>query len=258
VRRIDVPEIEDQPWCPSAVRDGGTDWLGFMANATKGFSAIAPLLREAMERTRTNQILDLCSGGGGPWPTLGPELARDREVEIRLTDFYPNLDALRHARERSKGLLAFHDAPIDATDVPQELGGVRTMFNCFHHFSPEQGRAVLRDAIEKRRAIAIFEGCDHRALGLLLVAMQLPALFVLTPFVSPFRASRFALTYLVPLIPLLVLVDGTASMLRLYMADELRELVRSVEGNETFEWKIGTTAVAGAPVGITHLVGVPR
>jgi hypothetical protein len=66
------------------------------------------------------------------------------------------------------------------------------------------------------------------------------------------------LTYVVPLIPLLVLFDGTVSMLRLYSRDELRELVATVPGHDTFTWNIGTTRLPGLPVGLTHLVGVPR
>ena len=117
---------------------------------------------------------------------------------------------------------------------------------------------MLADAVEKRRAIAIFEGCDHRALGVLGVAAQLPLIMALTPFVRPFKLSRVLLTYALPLIPALVLFDGTASMLRLYMRDELRALVASVDGHASFLWDVGTTRIARSPVGITHLVGTPR
>lgn len=259
MRRLDVPEIEDQPWCPRAVRDGGTDWLAFMANATGAFHGVAPLLAEALRHTGTRRVIDLCSGGGGPWPTLAPVLAEHAEVDtIELTDRFPNVDALRQARDRSGGLLSFRERSVDATDVPEGIAAVRTMFNCFHHFPPDAARAVLNDAVRKRRAIAIFEGVDHRALGLLGVAAQLPMVLLATPFVRPPRLSRYLLTYLVPLIPALILFDGTMSMLRLYLADELRELVASVDDHESFEWRIGSTPIPRAPVGITHLVGLPR
>ena len=61
-----------------------------------------------------------------------------------------------------------------------------------------------------------------------------------------------------PLIPLLVLFDGTVSLLRLYLADELRELVTTVPGHDTFDWDIGTTLVSAVPIGVLHLVGVPK
>jgi hypothetical protein len=258
VRRRHLVEIEDLAWCPRVVRDGGTDWLGFMANATKAFSPIAPKIRAAMDAMGTTSIVDLCSGGGGPWLTLQPELARSGPVAVTLTDRYPNVEALERLRARSGGRLGFHPSMVDATRVPPALDGVRTMFNAFHHFPRELATAILADAVRQRRAIAIVEGVDSRAAGLLAMPLQLPAILLLTPWVRPFRWSRLVFTYALPLIPLLVLFDGTVSMLRLYLEDELRELVASIPGHEGFAWDIGSTPIPGAPVGLTHLVGVPR
>jgi hypothetical protein len=258
MRRIQLVEIEDLPWCPEPVRDGGTDWLGFLANATKVFNVVAPKIRAAMEATGTTSVVDLCSGGGGPWLTLERELAKSGPIGVELTDLYPNASALEGLRERSEGRCGFCRSSVDATDVPAELDGVRTMFNCFHHFPPELGRAILEDAVRKRRGIAVFEGVDQRLLPILGMPMQVVSLFLLTPFVRPFKWSRLFLTYVVPMIPLMVLFDGTVSMLRIYSPEELRELVEAVPGHETFEWDIGTTKLAGLPVGITHLVGIPR
>lgn len=258
MRRMQVVELEDFPWFPRAIRDGGTDWLGFMANLTRAFSATAPLLRRAMEATSTTNVLDLCSGGGGPWLTLEPELRKSGEVTVELSDLFPNAEGLGGLRARSGGRVGFRPESVDATDVPPSLDGVRTMFNCFHHFPEPLARAILADAVRKRRGIAIFEGFDSRLLPILGMPLQFVAVLLLTPFVRPFRWSRLALTYLVPLIPLLVWFDGTMSMLRLYLVDELRELVASVPGSETYTWEIGTTPVPGLPTSITHLVGIPK
>lgn len=257
MRRRQLIEIEDQPWCPRPVRDGGTDWLGFMANALGSFVPAAPKIRAAMEATGTANVVDLCSGGGGPWLTLAPELAKGGPAQVELTDRYPNLEALARVRERSGGRIGFRTSPVDATDVPAELDGVRTMFNSFHHFPPELARAILADAIRKRRGIAIFEGVDRRLVPILTMPFQLVAVPLLTPLVRPFRWSRLFFTYAVPLIPLLVLFDGTMSMMRIYLPDELRELVQSLPGHDTFDWDIGVTRTTG-PLGLTHLIGTPR
>lgn len=42
MRRRQLVEIEDLAWCPRAVRDGGTDWLRFIADSTRMFSAVVP------------------------------------------------------------------------------------------------------------------------------------------------------------------------------------------------------------------------
>ena len=258
MRRRQVVEIEDLPWCPRVVRHGGTDRLGFLANTTRGFDVVAPKIRAAMDATGTSNIVDLCSGGGGPWLTLERELAKSGPVHVELTDLYPNLGALSAIHERSGGRCGFRSTSIDATDVPAELDGVRTMFSSFHHFPPERASAILADAVRKRRAITVFEAVDQRALPMLLMPVQAAAVFALTPFMRPFRWSRLLFTYALPLIPGLVLFDGVMSMLRIYLADELKELVARVPGSESFAWDIGTTRVGPLPIRITHLVGVPR
>jgi hypothetical protein len=61
MRRLQLVEIEDLAWCPRAVRDGATDWLSFMANVSKVFSATAPKIRAVMDRMHTGDVVDLCS-----------------------------------------------------------------------------------------------------------------------------------------------------------------------------------------------------
>ena len=256
MRRMQLVELEDLPWFPRVIRNGGTDWLGFMANHTPMFAGVAPAIRRAMQATGTDRIIDLCSGGGGPWLTLERELRKTGPVTVELSDLYPNSDARAYLRQAGQGRLTFHPGSVDATDVSPSMGGVRTMFNSFHHFPPELAKAILADAVRKRRAIAIFEGGFSRWL-VLTMPLQLPALLIFTPFVRPFRWSRLFLTYLVPVIPFLVLFDGMVSMLRIYLPDELRELVGQVPGHETFDWDIGMTT-GRAPFGPLHLIGTPK
>ena len=258
MRRRQLVELEDLPWFPRVIRDGGTDWLAFMANNTKVFSVVAPKIRRAMEATGTSNVLDLCAGGGGPWPTLAPDLAKSGPVHVTLSDRFPNIEALANARDKSGGQLDFERRSIDAADVPSDLDGVRTMFNAFHHFPPAVARAILVDAVRKGRGIAVFEGANHRGIALVAIPLQLPAMLLFTPFVRPFRWSRLLFTYVLPLIPLLVLFDGFVSFLRIYGEDELRELVAEVPGHDRFAWDIGSTTVPGMGIGLLHLVGIPR
>jgi hypothetical protein len=258
MRRVHLLEIVDQPWCPRAIRDGGTDWLHFLASTHKAFNAIAPKLRGAMSRFGSDRIVDLCSGGIGPWLSLAPVLARSGRVEVKLTDLYPNRSASGRVWADCAGSVEYCAEPVDATDVPAELDGTRTIFNAFHHFRPREARAILADAVTKRRPIVVVEGSDSRLLGIALILLMPLAMLAMTPRIRPFRWSRLVLTYVLPAIPLLGLIDGIVSMLRIYSPRELREMVAGVAGHETFDWDIGTQPVRGSPVGLVYLVGVPR
>jgi hypothetical protein len=257
VRRVQFIELEDLPWFPGVIRNGGTDWLAFMFCTSRAFNAAIPTLRAAMAAADTTVIVDLCSGGGGPWRALAPALAERGPVRVVLTDLYPNLQAFTEVRAATRGAIDFHPQPVDATNVPSSLRGVRTMFNAFHHFPFSKAVAVLGDAVAAGQPIAIFEGASTRALGLVAMPMQIPLILLLTPFVRPFRWSRLLFTYLIPLIPLLVLFDGTVSFLRLYSRDELRHVIAAVPGGERFRWEIGSTRVPGLPMRLGYVLGVP-
>ena len=117
MRRIHLLEIEDQPWCPRLVRDGGTDWLHFMASTHKAFNAIAPKLRDAMQRSGSTRIVDLCSGGGGPWLSLASLLAQSGNIDVQLTDLYPNRAAHHRVGVDSRGRVRYCAKPVDATNA---------------------------------------------------------------------------------------------------------------------------------------------
>ena len=79
-------------------------------------------------------------------------------------------------------------------------------------------------------------------------------MWLFTPFVRPLPLWRLVLTYLIPVIPLLVSWDGLISTLRSYTRDELSELCDGLVGPR-YRWVQG-----GAWKGlqnITWLIGYP-
>ena len=82
MRRVQFIELHEQPWFPSSIRDEITDALQFGFNLFEVYAPIAPLLQNALDSTRSGSIVDLCSGGGGPWLDLSRKLqSRKREGE---------------------------------------------------------------------------------------------------------------------------------------------------------------------------------
>lgn len=203
MKRLHLIEIHDQHWCPPTVRDGETDYLQFVIATTKLYAVVVPILAAALHRTGTRQVLDLCSGGAGPWLWLQSDFAeRGVSVSVCLTDKYPNVEAIRQLNRMTHQSISYQPQSVDATRVPEELKGFRTIFSAFHHFRPEQACAVLADAVHTRQGIAVFEGTQRSLLALLLMLLVPLMVLLMTPFIRPFRWSRLFWTYLIPLIPL--------------------------------------------------------
>jgi hypothetical protein len=153
--------------------------------------------------------------------------------------------------------IRYHAQPVDAAHVDPGLPGFRTMFTAFHHFRPEEARAILTDAIRCQQGIAVFEGSARSPLG--ISAMLLVPLMVLltTPFIRPFRWSRLLWTYVLPVIPLVIGFDGLVSSLRTYSIQELQALVNSLDA-PSFDWQIGSVKATAGPIPVTFLIGIPR
>lgn len=263
MRRRQLIEIEDQSWCPAVVRDALTDYLQFITDRTEPYAPAARLLAEALRASANDRpgqspvrVVDLGSGGGGPWRRLVRRL-RDSGVpaQIRLTDLHPNIDAFDRIARETDGAVSGEARAISADAVPEDLEGFRTIFTAFHHFPPPLARRVLADAIARGQGIAVFESTTRSALCLLVMLLVPHVVWLVTPFIRPFRWSRLLLTYVFPVIPTVAFVDGVVSCLRTYTPDELRELAESVDGAMGYEWTAGYAG--GGPIPMTYLLGMP-
>ncbi|MFQ5891028.1 MAG: class I SAM-dependent methyltransferase [Gemmatimonadota bacterium] len=257
--RLHLIEFEDQIWFPRLLRDFMTEWLDFMNGLNRGWDVFAPRIATLLRASRSERIVDLGSGGGGPVLRMRRVVADTQGIDplLLLTDKYPNRDAFERAAADPSGRVAYCSEPVDATDVPVGLRGVRTMFCSFHHFRPEMARRILADARDKGRAIGIFEGTARSVSSILVSATAPFAVLVTTPFIRPFRWGRLVFTYLIPILPLLCLWDGLVSCLRTYSASELRELVRDLE-SKGYAWDVGEHRFPGTPVTVAYLIGAIR
>jgi hypothetical protein len=255
MRRVQFIEIHEQPWFPSLLRDEATDALQFGFHLLNVYGPVAPLLQGALDSIGSRSIVDLCSGGGGPWFELGRTLQGDPPLlRIWLTDQYPNPGAVENVRTASENHVQYYPGSVDATKVPDELQGFRTMFTSFHHFSPQQAGAVLQNAADAGEGIGVFEITRRAPSTILLTLAWALLLFLCTPWIRPFRWSRLFWTYLVPIIPLVLVFDGVVSCLRSYRPEELREIVGRLRACE-YQWEIGETT---GWLAITYLIGHPR
>jgi hypothetical protein len=234
--------------------------LRFIATVGRQYKHITPRLQEALLATGATRIVDLCSGGGGPWLALVRTLKTrtGAPVQILLTDLYPHE---RAGQSEPSATIHFCPTAVDATQPPAELTGFRTLFTAFHHFTPTQAQTILQSAVNAGQGIAIFEQTARTPLGLLVMYL-LPWLALVSALVvRPWRLSRFFWTFVIPAIPLLLWFDGMVSCLRTYSTAELQALVTALEpptNGATYVWQIGKVRSPLSPLGVSYLIGYPK
>jgi len=257
MRRRQLVEIHELAACPDVLRRLATEYLHTVGNLFRAFSPITPILGELARETHATAIVDLCSGAGGPALFLARELAREpgTSLDLVLTDLHPNRAAFERAERTVGARVRGEPEPIDARAVPERLVGIRTLFDAFHHFPEEDARRILADAARTKTPILIVEGTERTLRGIAVMLVAAPLLtLLLTPFVRPLTWWRVALTYLIPVAPLLILFDGVVSCLRTYTRDELRAMTRDL--SDGYCWHIGVTRTRGQP--LLYVVGKPR
>jgi len=244
-------EIHDQPWFPAYFRDLVTEGLEALWNRQGTFQPMTARLRAALQRSGAARIVDLCSGGGGPWAGMFEAVAAGEGITLVLTDLYPSGHNLRRALPAG---VSVWDRPVDARHVPPELRGFRTLFSSFHHFDPEAARAMLADAFAHREGIAVVEGA-RRSAGTLAALTAVPFLAFWAALASrPLRWDRVLWSCLLPVAPAILWIDGVLSCLRSYSLEDMRELTTGLEAPD-YAWEIGEER--GQRVAIRYLIGAP-
>lgn len=250
MRRLHLFEIHDSVFCPDAIRNGLTDFLEFSIDIFDTYGGVRTKIAELLAASGVRNVVDLCSGAGGPWVHwLKKGLI---QASVTLTDKFPNVRSCDRLAESGIPGLSYRRESVDASQVPEELLGLRTIFTAFHHFPPERARAIIADAVSKRQPIGIFELTSRCPLALFAMLLSPLGVWLLTPRMPKLGWRKLFLTYIVPVIPICVLIDGIASCFRTYSIQELATMV----GDNTYTWTIGAVRGRGGP--ITYLVGCPK
>lgn len=246
-------ELSDIACCPSVFKELETDFLSFLWSVFPIYKDAASILSEALKDSCCKQVLDLCSGSGGPLLSILPYLSSD--VHILLSDIHPNTRQIENVKQLLNKHIEFVSQAVDVTKVSPKLKGFRTLFTSFHHFNTSEAMSILADAVKNSEGIAVFEitKCDvvH-----VLRELFLPLLVLsLTPFIRPFKWKRIIWTYVIPIMPFFILFNGMISNLKTYTISELHQLTASplLDG---FLWEFGSQPSFFG--GLTYLLGVKR
>lgn len=245
---------------PAAVRDTVVESLSRTLDWGRLLSGLCEPFETFLDGAGASSVLEIGSGAGGPAIILAREIARRGKTPptFILTDLHPRLEAWTLARAAHPGCIDFESLPVDATNVPKELGlgRARSIINVLHHFPRELATEILRDAVTGSRGVFVAEGFERNPLMFANFALAgLPAL-LLNPVLSPTdRLAKAALTWLTPAALGISLWDGVVSTLRVWSEDELREMVAPF--GSQWNWVYGTYDYAPFGKGY-YFYGLPR
>lgn len=245
MKRFHLFEIADQDWCPSAIRRGVTAFLATVSSRTGIYRPTIAVIKRLLERAKTSEIIVLCAGSGGGILDVAKVL--DSNTKIVLTDIVPDTGLSRNSLT-----MVYDPRPVDVRRIPADLKGVRVIYGSFHHFRPNDAKAILESAVSAHEPIAIFEATERSVRGL-AVSLLIPVLVLgMMLLARPVRILQLILTYLLPILPLVIFWDGLVSSLRSYTQ---KELLAFVENLKSYEWEVG---VLSGPhrERITYLSGI--
>ena len=253
MKRFFLFEFNDQVWLPQSIRHGVTNYISFVLTKFNVYDSFFNRLGRVVIGTKTTSIIDLCSGGSGPWAKMHSVL----KIPVLLTDIFPNVAAYKQIAGKSE-YFSYCEKPVNATAVPPNLKGFRTLFSSFHHFTPQQAKNILQDAVNKQQNIAIFESSRRNLFNLLFVLLNLFTVMILTPRMKQLSWSQLFWTYLIPVIPLIMTWDAFVSNLRAYTPSELLEMMRGLTASDTFNWQVGEELSGSYPYPTTYLIGTVK
>lgn len=256
-RRIGLFEFHDLEWVPEWIHESFRLVDNYMNEAFECDEVFAPLLSRSLIEFNDTSVVDLASGAGGVIPILQKRLRMDYQLDpqFTLTDMFPPLIAVQKDFEQKFEKITYDPRPINAGDLPEDLGGTRTIFNSFHHFSPSTARAVLRDAYQKKHPIVVGEFAENNLLACVGALFTFFFSWYVLAFKVPRNNKRTLFGILLPVIPLMHCFDAIASVFRNYPLGELKELTQGM--TEDYSWEIGTMHVPHMWTPGVYLLGLP-
>ncbi|MEM6720304.1 MAG: hypothetical protein AAF611_13345 [Bacteroidota bacterium] len=210
MKRKQITQIINTNWCPTFIKKMIAEflsWFVLQTNATKPF---IPVIEDILEKTQTKKIINIEFNLGAGIETVQPFLKDDITVDsIRISEFHTN----------KNGLYLF--------------------INSFHQLHASKAKEVLQKIADSGNPVVIVEGNNDSLWQIVGMTVFVPLTVLLTAFfVKPFRMVRILFTYIIPILPIIIVIDGCIALLKLYNPSDLLTLTSSVT-TKNYDWKAG-------------------
>ena len=258
MKRIRLKEIHETAWCPEFFRDSLTEFLSIVWTMNvyqKAFEKIN-ILNQIF---KADKIVDLCSGAGNYMSTLLKTIKNDRPasgITLYKTDLYPH----KKFFETGEAQIKYWQEPLSAKDGFSRLDGFFCMFSALHHFDEKELLRIFFHAARSGKPFAFFDIAQRRLVRDILPNIFLPGIvWIAAPFFSKFTWKHFCFIYLIPVIPVIVSIDGTLSRMRAYRQKELIALAERVTRRyPEYCIKTGEYSLLGNMQTVTEVIGCSR
>ncbi|RXR29429.1 hypothetical protein EQG68_13160 [Flavobacterium piscinae] len=210
MKRKQITQIINVRWFPKFLKTLVAEflsWFVLKVNATKPF---IPVIEDILNKTYNKRIINIEFGIGAGIETVKPFLNDGVKVDsIAISNFNTS----------EKGVYLF--------------------VNSFHQLNASEAKKILQNIEESGNPVVVVEGNNDSLWQIVGMTVFVPLTVLLTAFfVKPFRISRIIFTYLIPILPIVIVIDGCIALLKLYNPTDLLALTSSLENNN-YEWKAG-------------------
>lgn len=210
MKRKEAPQFLNQPWVPEYLKNMVREFMTWFVGKIGAAKPFMPVIKEGLTYTKSRTILNIAHKSGAGIETVAPYLDSD---------------------------IVLKPALMDASEEEQE--GLYLSVNGFHQLGKEEASRLLTKAATSGNPIAVVEGNNDSLWQVVGMTIFVPLTIILTaPLVKPFRLGRILFTYLIPILPIMTMLDGCMALFKLYAPADLDELVRPIQA-PNYQWKSG-------------------
>ena len=210
MKRKQITQIINVGWFPNILKTLVAEFLSWFVvkvNATKPF---VPVIEDVLDKTNHKKLIYIEFGIGAGIETVKPFL---------------------------KDGVIVDSIPISNFDTSEK--GVYLFVNSFHQLNSRKAKNILQNIVDSGNPVVVVEGNNDSLWQIVGMTVFVPLTVLLTAlFVKPFRFSRIIFTYLIPILPIIIVIDGCIALLKLYSPTDLLKLTASLERNN-YDWKAG-------------------
>ena len=227
MKRKQVFQFSNQKWYPSFLKRDMYEFMSWFVGKVNAAKPFLPVLEEVIGHTQTKTIINIDSKIGAGIETVLPLLPEGSEVI--------NIELERFSTQNR---------------------GMYTFINSFHQLDEKKATYYLTQIAVSGNSVAVLEGNNDSLWQVVGMTIFVPLTVIISaPFVQPFRITRLIFTYLIPILPVITMLDGFLALFKLYNPNDLNELVSTIPV-KSYVWK-SEKADNGRGGKIIYLMGYP-